>query len=469
MKVLIVAAVLTTSELTLYTEDGSSLPSIPQGDERVAKLVELLTPSLSNNIPVELDTDVLNLDGMQVFKDLEKNTNGIVKFFRIARKAVATFFGVKKEDLDPKVLGSMDVVNEIMQNAVPLSNTSSRLKEFDQGEDTLIAVVDNKVVPDVHNLGGQIKNALETENSIGLVNFLKRVGAVAEYRRHSAEDLMNFIRRGDLPLTDSGDILVYKALNTMNWTGEYSAFTYADIHSGNVPQRVGSLVIMDESLVDPDRRNECSNGLHIARRQYLSTFKGSVCVVALIRPEDVIAVPERDADKMRVCAYRIIHELNNQQYQQLLQNKPILDDEDGQNIIAKLLAGKHIGITNAVRITGPEGGGIVITELEDAQEMAKEEPVTETRKVSPVVEYTGEKELGAPVVKPLDVVKQVKETKTRKQQIQDLYEQLGEGSASSNFHTAKQILDIKKKSKVSWERLGLDEEEAKNVLSWVEK
>ncbi|MEL2330844.1 hypothetical protein, partial [Klebsiella pneumoniae] len=86
------------------------------------------------------------------------------------------------------------------------------------------------------------------------------------------------------PIADDGCIVIYKLL-LKDGPSDHKEFSYRDIHSQKVPQSVGTLVCMNESLVDPDRRNECSNGLHVARRQYLGNFSGNVCVLAKVAPE----------------------------------------------------------------------------------------------------------------------------------------------------------------------------------------
>ena len=519
MKVTIIAAVLTTTELTLYKEDGSTLPPILQGDPRLAPLVEYITPFVSANQPVEIDLDdyISQKQAANYFAEMEQQTSGLVKFFRVAKKKLASLFGAGDDSkpvepevpfVDPCVIGTVPVaeeqqkpavaeaaapvnktaaaVAEIMANAKPASDKDFRVPDLDSSkeEDTVVAIVDGKVIPDAHNLGGQIKSAIDNADSVGLTNFMRRVAAVADKCSHSVEDLMKFMRRGDLPLTDAGDILVYKALKRRNWGNQYPGMKYADIHSGNVPQKVGSYVFMAESLVDPNRRNECSNGLHIARRQYLSGFRGDVCVVALVRPEDVIAVPQYGANKMRVCGYHIIHELSDAQYQKLLRNDPITDEEDGQLLLGKLLSGKHIGVTTRVEITGQKGAGIIITgaaeEAGTKEEQAPAEQPKEAKtkapapKAEPKVKAAPRKAVavkeletkqsvktGAKVVDPKAVAKKAATVKAsanpRQAQAAVLYEKVVKATGKkATAEAAQALLDFKKKSKVSWTTLGLE-------------
>lgn len=231
---------------------------------------------------------------------------------------------------------------------------------------------------------------------------MARVAAVASKRNHSAQDLMKFLQKGDLPIADDGSIIIYKVLRSKS-NGKH---TYVDCHTKNVPQRVGSYVHMAESLVDPDRRNECSNGLHVARRGYVGGFSGDVCVIAKVAPEDVIAVPQYDANKMRVCGYHILFELSDDDFKKLKKNQPITDTTEGKLLVGRAIAGDHPPPIENVKITEHHGRGIVITSLQVAKA-----PVVE---VKPAVAFNVNGEVNAiqaDVVSPVDVSRMVTEGK----------------------------------------------------------
>ena len=62
---------------------------------------------------------------------------------------------------------------------------------------------------------------------------------------------------------------------------------------------------MERKKVNPDRRVDCSNGLHIANFSYASNFSGTLLIEVLVHPRDVVAVPEYDGhEKMRVCQFK---------------------------------------------------------------------------------------------------------------------------------------------------------------------
>ena len=74
-------------------------------------------------------------------------------------------------------------------------------------------------------------------NSVGVQAFLARCAQFIDNRQHSVDDLMRFLERGDLPLADDGSIIAYKMLRRKNGSEDI----FVDCHSGNIPQRVGSV------------------------------------------------------------------------------------------------------------------------------------------------------------------------------------------------------------------------------------
>lgn len=178
---------------------------------------------------------------------------------------------------ETKVEQTMSVVDEIIAHAVPVSSEKFNEKGLvqqrpmvvnavtsndhpdDTAEDTIIAVVGDKIIPGMELIKSQFGRAAKMGSVQGVENFLKRLSTVIESRSHSVEDLLKFMERADLPIADDGTIIIYKVLNKQ---GD----RYVDCHTGRVQQWVGAYVCMDPSLVDHNRSNECSNGLHVARR-----------------------------------------------------------------------------------------------------------------------------------------------------------------------------------------------------------
>jgi hypothetical protein len=299
-------------------------------------------------------------------------------------------------------------------------------------------------------------------------------------RKHSVEDLLKFMERGDLPIADDGSVIIYKVLKRQ---GDRTDGKYVDCHSGKVAQWTGAYVCMDENLVDPNRRNECSNGLHVARRGYISGFSGfsgDVCVLAKLAPEDVIAVPEYDANKMRVCGYHILMELSDTQYELLRKNRPITEDPEGKKLLANALAGNHIHRTHEVRITGQMGAGVKVTPLEKPKTMA-DVPATLISDAAEATKHFSEDELekyteeqkqkkAEPVIKPVEALSNPEKKKETKVDVKAISLNVAQLSRKENAaalfkiwrntgstEALDELRELKKASKVSWDKLGVQD------------
>lgn len=390
-QITVVGFVLDTSKLTLYVrqpDQSIGTIDIQMGDPRLRPLVKQLQGPISRKEEVTVDL------AQEMFKSeytqLEENSKGVIRFLKIAKKKLMSLFKKpedKEEDHIPDHLtaglintGISSKLDEIIAHAQPLDSNRRvepqtireqapvTQEEVDNHntliagaspDETIIAITaDNKVLAGVEVLASQIKHAIDSGNQTGIENFMCRAALVADKRGHSVKDLLRFVQRGDLPIADDGSLIAYKVLNRSSKNGYF-----VDVHSGKVFQKVGSRVQMDPRMVDMDRRHECSNGLHIARRAYLRGFGGNVCTLVKVAPEDVIAVPNYDANKMRVCAYHIIDELSAESYALLNRNLSFTNTDATKLQLAKAIAGQHVGVTEISEIHGPRGGDLVMTEV----------------------------------------------------------------------------------------------------------
>lgn len=472
MKLHIIAAIVDTSNLTLYLKDGST-KKIPQGNPLLAKILEAVTPQLLLHKEAFYDFEEPNTDSDYV--EFQGRTNGVVQFFKIAKQKLAAFLAEAEEapivapvtigEVSPEAYKMKAVVAEI------IGASEKMIEQAVEQTHSVVAVVGNSMIPDADALSNQIKDS-NANSSTGLENFMKRVAAVASKRMHSVQDLMKFMKRGDLPIADDGSIIIYKIL-TKKKNGKH---TYVDCHTKLVPQSVGSYVHMDELLVDHNRNNECSNGLHVARRGYLNNFNGDVCVLAKVAPEDVIAVPSYDANKMRVCGYHILFEIPNDSFVKLKANKAMTDDDMGKVLLGKAISGDHVGIIDEVLITQQNGKGVVLKEVMDEAEAAESitanivTSVDATAEAISLDDDNSKTTPKAPVVMPTNVVQDVMETKdtianlpTRLETAQQLYKDYKEAANEGKEQAFKKLEEFKKKCKCSWDTLGLPNFDAKTT------
>lgn len=523
--VTIVGISVDAQNAVLYLEDGSTV-TIAQGDPRLPKIVD----TAKKQIPVDGSAVVDIAEPVKVrneFKETEEGTGGLLKFFRVAKSFVKKFIDTESPEkvdeavahISPLELGikpgqtildaeeaddttyaleaqpaAVEAVVEapVVEVAKPVKLTNdqkidlaaARMRELagkgstvddpdfhkpitDEDPDTIVAVntQTGSVIPHAHKLSSQMKAASKLKDFRGFVNFINRLEPVLKDRGHSAEDLMKFIEKGDLPIADDGCIVIYKRLKEKNGT-------FVDVHSGNIKQNVGSYVFMKPSLVDPNRRQDCSNGLHVASLGYLSSFSGNVTVMAKVRPEDVFAVPEYNTRKMRVCGYHILAVLPPELRNHVNSGGSISSIPEGKELLNKVLRGAHVGITELVEVGGHQGTNVTYTKVDSTavtadkvsvpldKETLEESDLSEaapTEKAAPVL--AADLKEPAPVVAP-----EIKKTK-----IDLLWEQFEAAYLAEDLPTAQkfaeELLSVKQKAKKGWNALGIPKKDAELIMS----
>lgn len=313
----VVSMLVSSDKITLFTITGELIEIRNDGDYDTAKISEFLTPKLSGLGAVEIDLNQFSRVAAILPSDLEDH--GIEVTQIINGREVQGIFYPRKVAVQVTV-----------------------------GTDKIL-------VPDVENLTGHIKRAVE-EKSPSVANFLKRLAPVLKDRKHSGEDLMKFIKLSEMPLTNDGRIIAYKRVNKAD--GSY----YKDCHTGLVKQRVGSRVMMKVDLVDPSRNQSCSQGLHVANLGYMRGFSGAHTLIVLVNPEDFIAVPHGEDTKARVCAYEIIGVMSNSAHEKVNTGSHVEGDISLQQLIKNAVEGNHIRPFEEIEV-GKAGTVIQTTKL----------------------------------------------------------------------------------------------------------
>lgn len=104
--------------------------------------------------------------------------------------------------------------------------------------------------------------------------------------------------RSQFPITEDGCFIGYKGINA-DWKDHYT---------GRIDNSIGTIVSMGRDKVDPNRRNECSYGLHVGTLEYARGFAARTILVK-VNPRDCIAVPQdHNCSKLRVCQYEVLAE-----------------------------------------------------------------------------------------------------------------------------------------------------------------
>jgi hypothetical protein len=134
-----------------------------------------------------------------------------------------------------------------------------------------------------------------------MVNFMHNL--MKNPSKRSVDELYGFLEKNNLPLTPDGYFLAYKKVRR----------DFKDIHSGTMDNSPGTVVEMERNMVDDNKDQTCSTGLHFCGLSYLDHFGGndSRIVIVKIDPADVVSIPsDYNGAKGRACRYEVIGEMS---------------------------------------------------------------------------------------------------------------------------------------------------------------
>ena len=128
----------------------------------------------------------------------------------------------------------------------------------------------------------------------------------------SREQLYNWLQHKEIPITDEGTILCYKAVQADLYSvhgGSQIPLQGERNSSGQIFNGIGETIEFRRHDVDDNTRNHCSNGLHVGSLKYVRDFKphNGVIVIVELNPADVVSVPEDcDCQKVRCTKYKVL-------------------------------------------------------------------------------------------------------------------------------------------------------------------
>ena len=182
----------------------------------------------------------------------------------------------KKELLRKYTIGLLDIDN-------------GELKYAGTRIDTRLAA---RIVDDIENGNESYKN---------LANFMDR--AMNNISSKSVDELWDFITHTDISINEDGFIVGWKKVRSVSGRADAN---YVDSYTSKIPNDLGSVVYMPRALVDDNRQETCSQGLHVGSWSYVPKFSGDTILRVIIDPADVVSVPkDYNGAKMRVGKYYI--------------------------------------------------------------------------------------------------------------------------------------------------------------------
>lgn len=128
------------------------------------------------------------------------------------------------------------------------------------------------------------------------VEFMRKLMLNPSYK--SVEMLYDFLEHNKFEILENGNILAYKGLKRTE-NGPRDWFT------GLVPNWANTTVTMPRNMVEDDPTKACSQGLHIASKEYARDY-GNVVEVS-VDPADIVSVPYNyNNKKCRCCRYEVL-------------------------------------------------------------------------------------------------------------------------------------------------------------------
>jgi hypothetical protein len=204
-------------------------------------------------------------------------------------------------------------------------------KEFSNGR---IAVDGDNLIYDgaiIHNVLTQriVEMIHNGDEATPMLNFL--VNLMDNPSEGSIDQLYTFLEHENLPITEDGCFLAYKAINR----------DYTDKYTGTISNKVGDKVKMPYEEVTADPTKHCSSGLHCGSIEYVRCYgnfqtdennehTGDRLVTVKVNPSAVVSVPE-DSDRQKVRVYRyVVHEEIENPYDLVPKYEaPVYYDDEG--------------------------------------------------------------------------------------------------------------------------------------------
>lgn len=241
---------------------------------------------------------ILGSDSITVF--LDGNSYTISKQAQTYNAVVA---GVRAEDEDA------------VRSVVNIRKTIE--KKLTEGSDK-VRIESGRIMYGDREVTGLISGRIFAMIDLGLsidpmIKFIENL--MSNPSKRAVDELFGFLDACRLPITEDGHFLAYKRVRD----------NYKDVHSGTLDNSVGKVLSMERNLVDEDKNNTCSYGLHFCSYNYLQHFGGERIVVLKINPADVVAIPaDYNNSKGRTCRYEVVDELPLNEYK--MPERAIVED-----------------------------------------------------------------------------------------------------------------------------------------------
>lgn len=161
-----------------------------------------------------------------------------------------------------------------------------------------------------------LENGTIGADAVALARFWEKLEA--NPNEHSRTQSYDWLAAHNFQITPDGDVVgfkgvydegngVYRSWHASTVTGKPSGFVNDEPQPERdyVRQSVGDVVTMPRSEVSHNPHEACMRGLHVATRDYGSSY-GNTLLEVHVNPRDIVSVPtDASGDKVRVCRYKV--------------------------------------------------------------------------------------------------------------------------------------------------------------------
>lgn len=142
-----------------------------------------------------------------------------------------------------------------------------------------------------------------------LLRFAEKLYANPSER--AREDLFRFLEHGNFPISDSGNFLAYKKIDTDGYSktaGTLKLIQGQTDSKGRILNTVGQVIECKREDINSDPNTGCSgNRLHCGTHKYAEDFGAGTMIIVEVDPKDCCVVPhECDSQKLGVCKYKVL-------------------------------------------------------------------------------------------------------------------------------------------------------------------
>lgn len=153
-------------------------------------------------------------------------------------------------------------------------------------------------------MGNMLVNLIK--NKIDHTYFVKFIeNLMKNPSKKSIDQLYIFLERNQMPITEDGCFMAYKAVD------EGYMSKYADKVTGEkVRYMIGDKPSMPRNLISDDSDVMCDQGLHACSMEYLRSWSATHLMLVKINPANVVSIPkDHNFTKMRVCEMEVVAEV----------------------------------------------------------------------------------------------------------------------------------------------------------------